>query len=124
MRYLTLMAKLATVMVGAVLVVAVGAPAAFADHGSAWSMRQTGAVLNGGSPSTGAVPWVIAAILGAALVWAAVRLVLTARSGRGDGPDGPKMPADGEGKPVIRVFAPKVVRKEPVSAGRFQVLSS
>jgi hypothetical protein len=118
------MVKVVAVMTGALLMTVAGASAALADHGSAWSLRQSGAGVTGSGASAGAVEWAVGAILGAALVWAAAGIVLAARSGPSDGPDSPEAFTDRERKPATSVFAQKVTLKQRVAASGPESLSA
>ena len=79
MRYITRIAKLVAGSVAAFWMVVVAAPAAFADHGSAWTL-QRGVPPTGGGTSLGA--WIIFGVLLAAIVYAVVRMVTQARARR------------------------------------------
>jgi hypothetical protein len=114
------MVKIAAALTGALVLMVVGASAALADHGSAWSIRQSG-VFSGSGGSAGAVQWVVLAILAVTVVWVATRIVAAARTdggGRTDGSTGTKTAVDRERKPAMSVLGPK--QKQPVNAAAWR----
>ena len=79
MRYITRIAKLMAGAVATFWALVVTAPAALADHGSAWTL-QRGVPPSGGGTSLGA--WIIFGVLLVAIVYAAVRMAMQSRARR------------------------------------------
>jgi hypothetical protein len=128
MRYADRVKKTVWVLAGSLGLVFGAAPAAYADHGSAWSLRQSGP-FNGGGASAGVAGWIVGAVLVVAILFAAARIVWSARTGRGSGsnvPDGRTMPLDLAQFPAERIKASGVKSGrgvhvgEPATAGRFK----